>query len=42
MKSINILVIGAGNMGITFAEGMSTSNLLKGSRINVYDISNDS
>ena len=41
MKSINILVIGAGNMGITFAEGMSTSNLLKGSRINVYDISND-
>ncbi len=39
MKSINILVIGAGNMGLTFAEGMSRSSILKGNKINIYDVS---
>ncbi|PCH73177.1 MAG: pyrroline-5-carboxylate reductase [Flavobacteriaceae bacterium] len=36
---MNILVIGAGNMGLTFAEGMSHSSILKGNKINIYDVS---
>ncbi|WP_053971376.1 pyrroline-5-carboxylate reductase [Mangrovimonas sp. ST2L15] len=34
---MKVLVIGAGNMGLTYAEGMSTSTLLSKHRLNIYD-----
>ena len=38
---MNVLVIGAGNMGLTYANGMSRSNLLKKRNIMVLDRSNE-
>ena len=38
---MKILVIGAGNMGLTYAEGMSKSSLLKNQNIMVLDKSED-
>ena len=38
---MKVLVIGAGNMGLTYAEGMSKSNLLKGQNIMVLDKSEE-
>lgn len=34
---MKVLMIGAGNMGATFAEGMSKSNLLNGRKLQIYD-----
>ncbi|MCJ7468277.1 MAG: pyrroline-5-carboxylate reductase, partial [Maribacter sp.] len=36
---MKVLVIGAGNMGLTYAEGMSKSKLLKKENIMVMDTS---
>ena len=38
---MKILVIGAGNMGLTYAEGMSKSKLLKKRNIMVLDTSEE-
>jgi len=38
---MKVLVIGAGNMGLTYAEGMSTSPYLNKRNIMVYDISEE-
>ena len=38
---MKILVIGAGNMGLTYAEGMSKSKLLKKKNIMVLDNSDE-
>lgn len=38
---MKVLVIGAGNMGLTYAEGMSTSKLLKKKNIMVLDTSEE-
>ena len=38
---MTVLVIGAGNMGLTYAEGMSKSKLLKKKNIMVLDKSED-
>ncbi|WP_228850594.1 pyrroline-5-carboxylate reductase [Aegicerativicinus sediminis] len=34
---MKVLVIGAGNMGFTYAEGMSTSSLLGNKKLKIYD-----
>lgn len=36
---MKVLVIGGGNMGITYAEGMANSSYLKSDKLMVYDIS---
>lgn len=36
---MKVLVIGAGNMGLTYAEGMAASPFLNGKKLMVYDIS---
>lgn len=36
---MNILVIGAGNMGLTYSEGMSKSTLLNRKKLMIYDVS---
>lgn len=36
---MKVLVIGAGNMGLTYAEGIATSSLLNRRKIMVYDVS---
>ena len=38
---MKVLVIGAGNMGLTYAEGMSKSKLLKKKNIMVLDKSDE-
>ena len=38
---MKVLVIGAGNMGLTYAEGMSKSRLLKKKNIMVLDSSEE-
>src|SRR5690606_14386524 len=38
-NKMKVLVIGAGNMGLTYAEGMATSPLLNRRKLRVYDIS---
>jgi pyrroline-5-carboxylate reductase len=38
---MKILVIGAGNMGLTYAQGMSKSSLLKGNNIMMLDTSDE-
>lgn len=36
---MNVLVIGAGNMGLTYSEGMSKSTLLNRKKLMIYDVS---
>jgi pyrroline-5-carboxylate reductase len=38
---MKVLVIGAGNMGLTYSEGMSSSNYLNRRKLMVYDVSAD-
>lgn len=38
---MKVLVIGAGNMGLTYAEGMASSHLLNRKKLMIYDISPD-
>jgi pyrroline-5-carboxylate reductase len=38
---MKVLVIGAGNMGLTYAEGMSSSNYLNRRKLMVFDVSPD-
>lgn len=36
---MKVLVIGAGNMGLTYSEGMATSSLLNRRKLMIYDLS---
>lgn len=38
---MKVLVIGAGNMGLTYAEGMATSPLLSRRKLMIYDLSSE-
>ncbi|GHA45758.1 pyrroline-5-carboxylate reductase 2 [Salinimicrobium marinum] len=39
MKQMKVLVIGAGNMGLTYAEGMASSALLNRKKLKIFDVS---